>query len=56
MDKEEALEALKKDQEERIEKCRIAIQEALKTYNCVLSASVLVTESGNIPRIAINPK
>ena len=56
MDKEEALQALKKDQEERVEKCTLVIQEALKTYNCILSASVLVTENGNIPRISINPR
>lgn len=56
MDKNEALEALKKDQNERIEKCRVLIEEALKEHNCMLDATVIVTKDGNIPQIAIVPK
>lgn len=56
MDKQEALEAIKKDQDERIERCRAIIEEALKTNNCMLDASIVVTKDRNIPQIAIVPK
>lgn len=55
IDAKTAKEVLEKEQRDIIENCTKEINDVLSKYSCVLDASVIVTQKGNIPQVVVVP-
>lgn len=52
----EAKKILEKEQKDRMAQAQKELEEVMKKHNCDLSVSMIITQQGNIPQIAIIPK
>jgi hypothetical protein len=53
---EKAKELLNQQMTERIERCRIKIEQVLQEENCFIDVAMLISVQGIMPQIAIKPK
>ena len=53
---EKAKQLLAKENDEKVAKCKLELEQLMEKSGCLLNVSMLVTPNGNIPQVNISVK